>query len=261
MRNFPPPESLYEVAEVKKVMVEKALLLDKKKTQSPLLIRKAVEGKVVLLAVVLFLQNLSKHTGYVYRDNIQEYVSQAAAANFNQGNTGYRAPISNQIRPPVGFSSCSITRIMCKIKEQSESLNKPRELFQSSSSLPIPRFIKVKIFRPHVGQPHVISYRLSKLQLSDSRCMTGRFPSLRYVAVMRKTCKLKSKHAKFYWTMTDMLSNFITSNTASLLGNTLPSHTVTNQKRIFKGSDSFLPIEDDPNFTGVDPTDFDPDGT
>ncbi|GKA25662.1 hypothetical protein Tco_0711771 [Tanacetum coccineum] len=38
-----------------------------------------------------------------YRDNIQEYVSQAAAANFNQGNSGYRPPpMANQIRPP-GF--------------------------------------------------------------------------------------------------------------------------------------------------------------
>ncbi|GJU89955.1 reverse transcriptase domain-containing protein [Tanacetum coccineum] len=37
------------------------------------------------------------------RDNIQEYVSQAAAANFNQGNSGYRPPpMANQIRPP-GF--------------------------------------------------------------------------------------------------------------------------------------------------------------
>ncbi|GKB06492.1 hypothetical protein Tco_0834725 [Tanacetum coccineum] len=35
--------------------------------------------------------------------NIQEYVSQAAAANFNQANSGYRHPmVSNQIRPP-GF--------------------------------------------------------------------------------------------------------------------------------------------------------------
>ncbi|GKF94164.1 hypothetical protein Tco_0283864, partial [Tanacetum coccineum] len=31
---------------------------------------------------------------------VEEYVSQAAVANFNQGNTGYRAPIANQIRPP-----------------------------------------------------------------------------------------------------------------------------------------------------------------
>ncbi|GJZ22543.1 hypothetical protein Tco_0559582 [Tanacetum coccineum] len=38
--------------------------------------------------------------GNIYRDNIQEYVSQAAAANFNQGNSGYRAPIAYQIRPP-----------------------------------------------------------------------------------------------------------------------------------------------------------------
>nr|GFB95470.1 hypothetical protein [Tanacetum cinerariifolium] len=38
-----------------------------------------------------------------YRDNIQEYVSQAAAANYNQGNTGFRPQmVANQIRPP-GF--------------------------------------------------------------------------------------------------------------------------------------------------------------
>nr|GEZ14907.1 reverse transcriptase domain-containing protein [Tanacetum cinerariifolium] len=37
----------------------------------------------------------------VYRDNIQEYVSQAAAANYNQGNTGFRPQmVANQIRPP-----------------------------------------------------------------------------------------------------------------------------------------------------------------
>ncbi|GJS11540.1 hypothetical protein Tco_0368336 [Tanacetum coccineum] len=39
--------------------------------------------------------------GNVYRDNIQEYVSQAAAANFNQGNTNSRPlMVANQIRPP-----------------------------------------------------------------------------------------------------------------------------------------------------------------
>nr|GFC59166.1 hypothetical protein [Tanacetum cinerariifolium] len=36
-----------------------------------------------------------------FRDNIQEYVS-AAAANYNQGNPGYRPQgIANQMRPPV----------------------------------------------------------------------------------------------------------------------------------------------------------------
>ncbi|GJW38528.1 reverse transcriptase domain-containing protein [Tanacetum coccineum] len=36
-----------------------------------------------------------------YRDNIQEYVSQAAAVNYNQGNASYRPQmVANQIRPP-----------------------------------------------------------------------------------------------------------------------------------------------------------------
>nr|GEU31550.1 hypothetical protein [Tanacetum cinerariifolium] len=41
--------------------------------------------------------------GNVYRDNIQEFVFQASAVNYNQGNTSYRPPMmSNQNRPP-GF--------------------------------------------------------------------------------------------------------------------------------------------------------------
>ncbi|GJS63393.1 reverse transcriptase domain-containing protein [Tanacetum coccineum] len=44
---------------------------------------------------------VAKVSGNVYRDNIQEYVSQAAAANFNQRNTNSRPPmVANQIRPP-----------------------------------------------------------------------------------------------------------------------------------------------------------------
>ncbi|GJX67816.1 reverse transcriptase domain-containing protein [Tanacetum coccineum] len=39
--------------------------------------------------------------GNIYRDNIQEYVSQAAAVNYNQGNASYRPQmVANQIRPP-----------------------------------------------------------------------------------------------------------------------------------------------------------------
>nr|GFB47548.1 reverse transcriptase domain-containing protein [Tanacetum cinerariifolium] len=38
--------------------------------------------------------------GNVYRDNIQEFASQASAINYNQGNTSYRPQMmSNQIRP------------------------------------------------------------------------------------------------------------------------------------------------------------------
>ncbi|GKB53822.1 reverse transcriptase domain-containing protein [Tanacetum coccineum] len=45
-------------------------------------------------------RNCPATDGNVYRDNIQEYVSQAAAANFNKGNTNSRlSMVSNQIRP------------------------------------------------------------------------------------------------------------------------------------------------------------------
>nr|GEV77956.1 reverse transcriptase domain-containing protein [Tanacetum cinerariifolium] len=63
-----------DVAELKDMV--RALLLDKKR-------------------------NCLATDGNNYRDNIQEFVSQASAVNFNQENTGYRPPMmSNQIRPP-----------------------------------------------------------------------------------------------------------------------------------------------------------------
>ncbi|GKE97614.1 reverse transcriptase domain-containing protein, partial [Tanacetum coccineum] len=84
------------VAELKDMV--KALLLDKK-SQAPTPV-KAVEESCVTCGGAHSYRNCPATNGNVYRDNIQEFVSQAAAANFNQGNTGYRAPIANQIQPP-----------------------------------------------------------------------------------------------------------------------------------------------------------------
>ncbi|GKA04810.1 hypothetical protein Tco_0683930 [Tanacetum coccineum] len=97
------------VAELKDMV--KALLLDKKnQSQAPATV-KAVEENCVTCGGAHSYQTYPATDGNVYRDNIQEYVSQAAADNLNQGNTGYRAPIANQIRPPdfppAGFSSCN----------------------------------------------------------------------------------------------------------------------------------------------------------
>ncbi|GKA94854.1 hypothetical protein Tco_0816892 [Tanacetum coccineum] len=78
----------------------KALLLDKKnQNQAPIPV-KAVEESCVTCSGTHSYRNCPATDGNIYRDNIQEYVSQAATANFNQGNTGYRALIANQIRPP-----------------------------------------------------------------------------------------------------------------------------------------------------------------
>nr|GEV71892.1 reverse transcriptase domain-containing protein [Tanacetum cinerariifolium] len=87
----------------------RALLLDKKNqssgqatshTPAPI---KAVESNCVTCGGTHSYQNCPATSGNVYQDNINEYVSQAAAANFNQGNTGFRPQmVANQIRPP-GF--------------------------------------------------------------------------------------------------------------------------------------------------------------
>nr|GEY76665.1 reverse transcriptase domain-containing protein [Tanacetum cinerariifolium] len=88
-----------DVAELKDMV--KALFLDKK-SQSPAPV-KAVEESCVTCGGAHSYHNCPATDGNVYRDNIQEFVSQASIVNYNQGNTSYRPPMmSNQIQPP-GF--------------------------------------------------------------------------------------------------------------------------------------------------------------
>nr|GFC48484.1 hypothetical protein [Tanacetum cinerariifolium] len=74
----------------------RALLLDKKNqslvvaSSSTLTPVKAVELNCVTCDGTQSYQNCPTTSRNVYRDNIQEYVSQAAAANYNQVNIGFR---------------------------------------------------------------------------------------------------------------------------------------------------------------------------
>nr|GFB00483.1 hypothetical protein [Tanacetum cinerariifolium] len=96
-----------DVAELKDMV--KALLLDKKNqsldptpstTPAPV---KAVKPNCVTCGGSHAYQNCPATHNNAYRDNIQEYVSQAATVNYNQGNTNFRPQmVANQIRPP-GF--------------------------------------------------------------------------------------------------------------------------------------------------------------
>ncbi|GJX46713.1 hypothetical protein Tco_0271903, partial [Tanacetum coccineum] len=90
-----------DVVELKDMV--RALLLDKKnQSQAPATV-KAVEESCVTCGGAHSYRNFPATDGNVFRDNIQEYVSQATVVNYNQGNTGYRPPmVANQIRPP-GF--------------------------------------------------------------------------------------------------------------------------------------------------------------
>nr|GEW79911.1 zinc finger, CCHC-type [Tanacetum cinerariifolium] len=78
-----------DVAELKDMV--RALLLDKK-GQSPAPV-KAVEESCVTCGGAHSYRYCPATDGNNYRNNIQEFVSQASAVNFNQGNTGYRPPM------------------------------------------------------------------------------------------------------------------------------------------------------------------------
>nr|GFC85282.1 hypothetical protein [Tanacetum cinerariifolium] len=98
------PSISSDVTELKDMI--RALLLDKKNqysapapspTHAPV---KAVEPNCVTCGGTHSYQNYPATSRNVYQDHIQEYVSQAAAANCDQGNTGFRPQmVANQIRP------------------------------------------------------------------------------------------------------------------------------------------------------------------
>ncbi|GJR25226.1 hypothetical protein Tco_1101458 [Tanacetum coccineum] len=90
-----------------------ALLLDKKnQSQAPPIV-KAVEESYVTCHGAHSYRNFPATDGNVYRDNIQEYVSQATAVNYNQGNTGYHPPmVANQIQTPVPPPPSSLPKVV-----------------------------------------------------------------------------------------------------------------------------------------------------
>ncbi|GJZ40721.1 hypothetical protein Tco_0587607 [Tanacetum coccineum] len=69
-----------EVSELKNLM--KTMLIDKQKAQAPASV-KAVEQSCITCGGAHSYKNYPGTDGNVYQDNIQEYVSQAAATNFN----------------------------------------------------------------------------------------------------------------------------------------------------------------------------------
>ncbi|GKA78879.1 hypothetical protein Tco_0785416 [Tanacetum coccineum] len=103
-----------DVSELKNMM--KTMLIDKQKAQAPAPV-KVVEQSCVTCVGAHSYRNCPATDGSVYRDNIQEYVSQAAAANFNQGNTNSRPPmVANQIRHPGSLPSNTITNLKEDLK-------------------------------------------------------------------------------------------------------------------------------------------------
>ncbi|GKA53427.1 hypothetical protein Tco_0746742 [Tanacetum coccineum] len=169
--------------------------------------------------------NVPTTDGNIYRDNIQEYVSQAAAANFNQGNTGYRPQmVANQIRPP-GFPP-----IQSHQGNNQNNFNRGNNYNQNRGN----NFNQSQIYRPQVNQPPAYqapvpqTHGVSKTDFDNY--VKANDAVLRNMQNQGQT--LQNQMAN----LTDMLSKFVTSNTASTSGSgTLPGNTITNPKEDLKG--------------------------
>ncbi|GKA42888.1 reverse transcriptase domain-containing protein [Tanacetum coccineum] len=131
-----------DVAELKDMV--RALILDRKNQTPASAPVKAVEQSCVTCGGGHSYQNCPATNSNIYHDNIQEYVSQAAAANFNQANFGYRPPmVSNQIRPP-GFPP-----IQNPHANSQNNFNRGNNFNQNRGN----NFNQGQIYQPPVNQP------------------------------------------------------------------------------------------------------------
>ncbi|GJV56747.1 hypothetical protein Tco_1457752 [Tanacetum coccineum] len=201
-----------DVTELKDMV--KALLLDKKnQSQAPTTV-KAVDESCVTCDGAHSYHNCPATDGNVYRDNIQEYASQAAAVNYNQENTGYRPPmVANQIRPP-GFPPVQ--------QNQGNSQNRYNQNQGNN-------YNQGPIYRPPVNQPPAYQTPAPQKQGVSNDDFQN------YVkandAVMKNMQNQNQNLQNQMTNLTNLLTNFVNSNTASLSGSgSLPSHTVANPK-------------------------------
>ncbi|GKB85119.1 reverse transcriptase domain-containing protein [Tanacetum coccineum] len=198
-----------DVSELKDMV--KALLLDKKnQSQAPASV-KAVEESCVTCGGAHSYQSCPATDGNDYHDNIQAYVSHAAAANFYQGNTSARPPmVANQIRPP-SFPPIQGPIYQPQVNQppayQAPVYQAPAPQTQGMSKTDFDSYVKANdaVMRNVQNQGQNMQAQLNNLATSNQR-------------------------------LEGMLSNFIKMNTACTSGSgTLPGNTITNPKEDLKG--------------------------
>ncbi|GJU66842.1 reverse transcriptase domain-containing protein [Tanacetum coccineum] len=210
-----------DVAELKEMV--KALLLDKKNQSQPATV-KAVEESCVTCCGAHSYRNCPATDGNVYRDNIQEYVSQAAAVNYNQGNTGYRPPmIANQIRPP-GFPPVQNNQ-----RNNQNRYNQNRGNNYNQSPIYQPPAYQAPAYQAPAYQAP--TYQAPAPQTQGVSKDDFQIYIKANDAVMKNMQTQNQNMQNQMTNLTDMLTKFMNANTASTSGSgSLPSNTVANPR-------------------------------
>ncbi|GJR97007.1 reverse transcriptase domain-containing protein [Tanacetum coccineum] len=209
-----------DVAELKDMV--RALILDKKnQTPAPAPV-KAVEQSCVTCGGGHSYQHCPATDGNIYRDNIQDYVSQAAAVNYNQGNASYRPQmVANQIRPP-GFPPMQ-NHQNNQNRGISFNQNRGNNFNQNRGN----NFNQGQVYQPQINQPPTFQAQTYQAPVPPAPGVSK--PDFdNYVkandAVMKN---MQNQMAN----ITDLITKFVNSNTASTSGSgSLPSNTIANPK-------------------------------
>nr|GFA13686.1 reverse transcriptase domain-containing protein [Tanacetum cinerariifolium] len=155
---------------------------------------KAVEPNCVTCGGAHSYQNCPATHKNAYRDNIQEYVSQAAPVSYNQGNTSFRPQmVANQIRP-LGFPPH---------QNNQNNFNRGNNFNQNRGGN-----FNQSNFNPS-------SFNQGQLHRPQQRS--------KYAEPVPKHSKSEPKSTNQMATLTAMMSKLVSSNTASSSGSgTLP---------------------------------------
>ncbi|GKF89146.1 hypothetical protein Tco_0263109, partial [Tanacetum coccineum] len=194
----------------------------KNKSQAPATV-KAVEESCVTCGGAHSYPNCPATDGNVSYDNIQEYASQAAAVNYNQGNIGYRPPmVANQIRPPV-FPPVQHNQGNSQNRYNQNQVN---------------NYNQGPIYRPLVNQPPAYQ-ALAHQAPAPQKQGVSNDDFQNYVkandAVMKNNQNQNQNMQNQMTNLTYLLTKFMNTNTASTSGSgSLPSNTVANPKSNLK---------------------------
>nr|GEU59614.1 hypothetical protein [Tanacetum cinerariifolium] len=218
-----------DVAELKDML--KALLLDKKiQNQSPAPM-KEVEESCVTCGGSHSYRNCPATDGNVYRDNIQEFVSQASVVNYNQGNTSYRPPMmSNQIHPP------SFRPVPNNQNVQLNQKNNQNRFIPNQNRGN--NFNQGPVYQPSVFQPPAYQAPAYQAPAPQTQGVSNEVFST-YVkandAVMRNMQTQGQNMQNQLINLTDLITKFVNSNSAfTSSSGTLPSNTITNPRSYLK---------------------------
>ncbi|GJW87073.1 hypothetical protein Tco_0162413 [Tanacetum coccineum] len=176
-------------------------------------------------------RNCPATDGNVNRDNIQEYVSQAAAANFNQGNTNPRPPnrVSNQMAPP-GFAPVQNNgqNRFNQNQYQGNNFNRGNNFqgFQNQVNHVPNQGFQNQPFQAHNNQQGIPSEIMSYMKANESivRNMQGQINEIRSTLTKQEENLRKNLNND----MRSILGSFF-QNQASTSG-TLSSNTIPNPK-------------------------------